>query len=102
MTTLDIGRLHIDNPNIKNKTLDEIKLFLTQVLESDMVSSMTIKKNTKWDKVDKELRNLSIVDTESAKELGNSLNILSKEAQTAECIDHKTARDEYLTQKYSL
>ena len=62
MTTLDIGRLHINNPNIKNKTLDEIKVFLTQVLESDLVSNMSTKRKTRWDRVDNELRNLEVVN----------------------------------------
>jgi len=98
MTTLDIGTLYINNPHLKNKPLDEIKAFLIQVLESDLVSNMTIKKKSKWDKIDKELRNLKVTKQQSAEELNESLTLLAKETSS---IDFKSARDEYLTQKYN-
>ena len=82
MTTLDIGTLYINNPHLKNKPLDEIKAFLIQVLESDLVSNMTIKKKSKWDKIDKELRNLKVTKQQSAEELNESLTLLAKETSS--------------------
>ncbi len=101
MTTLNIGTLYINNPHLRNKPLDEIKAFLTQVLESDLVSNMTIKRKSKWDKIDEQLRSMKVVKQESADELENSLTILGNEVKKAGYTDHKTARDEYLTQKYN-
>ena len=101
MTTLDIGTLYINNPSLKNRPLDEVKAFLIQVLESDLVSNMTIKRKSKWDKIDEELRALKVTKLESAKELDESLTFLGEEAIKSGSIDHATARDEYLTQKYN-
>lgn len=101
MTTLDIGTLYINNPHLRNKPLDEIKAFLIQILESDLVSNMTLKKKSKWDKIDEELRNLKVINKESADELEKSLSILGNEIKKSGYTDHKTARDEYLTQKYN-
>lgn len=101
MTTLDIGILEVNNPNLQNKTLEEIKAFLTQVLESDLISNMTIKRKSRWDKVDEQLRNLKVVNKESAQELAEALTTLGNEAKNTGYTDHKTARDEYLTQKYN-
>ena len=101
MTTLDIGILHINNPNLRNKPLEEIKDFLVQVLESDLVSNMTIKRKSKWAKIDEELRSLKVIKKESADELEKSLNLLGNEVKETGYTNHKTARDEYLTQKYN-
>ena len=101
MTTLDIGTLYINNPSLKNRPLEEVKAFLIQVLESDLVSNMTIKRKSKWDKIDEELRALKVTKLESAKELDESLTFLGEEARKSGSIDHATARDEYLTQKYN-
>ena len=101
MTTLDIGILHINNPHLRNKPLEEIKDFLVQVLESDLVSNMTIKRKSKWAKIDEELRSLKVIKKESADELEKSLNLLGNEVKETAYTNHKTARDEYLTQKYN-
>ena len=101
MTTLNIGVLQVNNPHLKNKTLEEVKAFLTQVLESDLITNMSMKRKSKWDKIDKELKNLKVTNQESAQELNDSLTILGKEAQKEDYLDYKTARDEYLTQKYN-
>ena len=101
MTTLDIGTLYINNPHLRNKPLDEIKAFLIQVLESDLVSNMAIKRKSKWEKIDEELRSLKVTKSESAQELNESLTLLGQEAKETGYVDYKTVRDEYLTQKYN-
>ena len=85
MTTLNIGVLEVNNPNIKTRTLEEIKYFLTQILESDLISNINIKKRN-WDKVDKELRSLKVINKKSAEELEKSLKILGNEVDRNEVI----------------
>jgi len=102
MTTLNIGTLQINNPYLENMAMNEIRALLTQFLESDLLSNMTIKRKNRWDKIDAELRSLKVTNRESAQELGEALTILAQEAQISGYSDHKMAKDEYLAHKYNL
>ncbi len=102
MTTIDVGTLYVNNPNLKNKPMEEIKAFLVQVLESDLISNMNLKRKSKWDKVDEQLRNLKDVNEVGTEELEESFAILREEAKKSGFSDYNTARDEYLTNKYGV
>lgn len=101
MTTIDVGTLYVDNPKLQNRSTDEIRAFLTQILESDLITNIPFKKKSRWEEVDRELRSLKIVNETSAKELEKSFEILANEAQKSGMSDYKSARDEYLTDKYA-
>jgi len=101
MITLDIGTLYVDNPKLQNRSTQEIKALLTQILESDLISKISLKKESRWEEVDRELRNLSITNEESGEELRKSFEILASEVEQRATMDYKSARDEYLTNKYS-
>ena len=77
----------INQFNLKIKVIDNIKF-----------STLAQKKN-RWDKIDKQLRNLKTVDASAGKELKEALTLLGKGIEIG---DYKTARDEYLTKKYGL
>jgi len=101
MRTLNIGTLQVDNPNLKNRTIDEIKAMLMQFLESDLVTNISPKKKSNWGKIDAELKSLKVVNKEGGDRLDKALTILGEEAKKSGNIEHKTARDEYLTNKYA-
>lgn len=74
--------------NLKIKIIDDVA-----------PPTLTQKKNIRWDKIDKKLRNLKTVDANAGDELKKALTLLAKDIEVG---DYKTARDEYLTQKYGL
>ena len=77
----------INQFNLKVKVIENIKFpTLTQ-------------KKSRWEKIDKKLRNLKTVDVHAGEELKEALTLLGKGVKI---YDYKTARDEYLTQKYGL
>ena len=73
--------------NLEVKVVDTIKF-----------PTLTTKKS-KWNKIDRALRNLKTVDVHAGEELKEALTLLGKDIEIG---DYKTARDEYLTQKYGL
>jgi len=77
----------INQFNLKVKVIDNIKF------------PTLIQKRSSWDKIDKELRNLKTVDAHAGEELKEALTLLGKDVEIG---DYKTARDEYLTQKYGI
>ena len=77
----------INQFNLKVKVIDNIKF-----------PTLTPKKS-RWEKIDKKLRNLKTVDSHAGEELKEALTLLGKDVKIG---DYKTARDEYLTQKYGL
>jgi len=82
---LDMARNQFD---LKVKIIDNIKFPI-----------FSQNKKSRWEKIDKELRNLKTVDTNAGKEIKEALTLLAKDIKID---DYKTARDEYLTQKYGL
>jgi hypothetical protein len=102
MAVVNLGTLHIDNPQLANKSLHEIKAFVIRVLESDLVSSMSPSKEDDhhWDTIDAALHNLKVTKPEVADDLERSLDFLGREARKSGSTDYKTARDEYLAQRY--
>ena len=78
----------INQFNLKIKIIDDIKF-----------PTIAQKKKSRWDKIDKKLRNLKTVDVNAGDELREALTLLG---QGVEVGDYKTARDEYLTKKYGL
>jgi len=101
MATIDIGKLNVNNPKLQNTSLQEIRAFLTQILESDLISTLPIKKKNRWEEVDRELRNPIMVNELSGEELSKSFDILAQEAQKKGLSDYKSVRDEYLTNKFA-
>ncbi len=77
----------INQFNLKVKVIDNIKL-----------PTLNPKKS-RWEQIDKKLRNLKTVDARAGEELKEALTLLGKGVDVG---DYKTARDEYLTQKYGL
>jgi len=77
----------INQFNLKVKVIDNIKF------------PTLIQKRSRWDKIDKKLRNLKTVDAQAGEELKEALTLLGKGVEIG---DYKTARDEYLTQKYGV
>ncbi len=89
MAVVDLGTLHIDNPQLANRSLQEIRAFVIGVLESDLVSSMTPsrEKDHRWEAIDASLRNLKVTNAEAAEELERSLEFLgAKRKKQAEPI----------------
>ena len=56
-------------------------------------------KQSRWDKIDSELRNLKTVDINAGEELKEALTLIGKGVKLGE---YKSARDEYLNDKYEL
>ena len=77
----------INQFNLKVKVIDNIKFPKKK------------KKKSRWEKIDKKLRNLKTVDSHAGEELKEAFTLLGKDVKIG---DYKTARDEYLTQKYGL
>ena len=77
----------INQFNLKVKIIDNIKF------------PTLPQKRSRWEQIDKKLRNLKTVDARAGEELKEALTLLGK---GVEIDDYKTARDEYLTQKYGL
>ena len=74
--------------NLKIKIIDDVA-----------PPTLTQQKSIRWDKIDKKLKNLKTVDANAGDELKKALTLLGKDIETG---DYKTARDEYLTQKYGI
>jgi len=70
-----------------------------RIIDDIASPALAQKKKTSWDQIDKKLRNLKTVDTNAGDELDKALTLLGKDVKVG---DYKTARDEYLTQKYKL
>lgn len=78
----------INQFNLKIEVIDDIKL-----------PNISKDRKKRWDRVDKELRNLKTIDANAGDELREALELLGKSVEVG---DYKNARDEYLTKKYAL
>ncbi len=78
----------INQFNLKIKIIDDIAS-----------PSLAQKKKSRWDTIDKKLKNLKTVDANAGDEIRDALTLLGKDVEVG---DYKIARDEYLTKKYVL
>ncbi len=99
MTTLDIGTLIVHNPNVKNKSMEEIKAFLTKALENDFI---TIRKKGKFEDIEKKLRNLKITNPNGGKKLEEAFSSLNTKLESFQDIDIEKSKEEYLNKKYAI
>jgi hypothetical protein len=99
MTTLDIGTLVIHNPNVQNKSMEEIKAFLTKALENDF---MTKRKKGKFSDVEQKLKNLKVTNPNGGKNLEEAFNSLNKKLKAFQDIDIEKSKEEYLNKKYAI
>lgn len=89
--------------------LEQILNFLQQIPKNkreifqhtkiDISPTLVQSKTDKWKRIDAELRNLKTVDVNAGEELKSALALIGKGVEVG---DYKTARDEYLTNKYGL
>jgi len=102
---INLENININNPYLKNKSIDEIKNFITNFLNSDLInnfiSSTDNKENNKWEDIDNYLKSLKNIETKSSKRLKRSFKILREEALKNGITDYKKAREEYLNKKYN-
>ncbi len=75
------------------------KLEIFQGKKLNISAPLLQNKQSKWDKIDSELRNLKTIDINAGEELKEALTLIGKDVQLGE---YKTARDEYLNNKYGL
>lgn len=99
MTTLDIGTLVIHNPNIQNKSMEEIRTFLTKALENDF---MTKRKKGKFDDVEQKLRSLKVTNQKGGKNLEDAFSSLNKKLESFQDLDIEKSKEEYLNKKYAI
>ncbi len=99
MTTLDIGTLIINNPNVKNKSIEEIKAFLTRTLEKDFLGT---RQKGKFQDVEEKLKNLKITNPNGGKKLEEAFSSLNKKLESFKHIDIEKSKEEYLNKKYTI
>lgn len=99
MTTLDIGILVVHNPNIKNKSMEEIRAFLTKALENDFIPKRT---KGKFEDVDQKLRSLKVTNLNGGKNLEEAFSSLNKKLESFQDLDIEKSKEEYLNKKYSI
>jgi hypothetical protein len=98
MHTLNIQLEGNDIQKFLNMAREQFDLKI-KVLDTIGASLFLKEKKSRWNKVDRELRNLKTIDVHAGEELEEALTLLGKDVEIG---DYKTARDEYLTQKYGL
>ena len=99
MTTLNIGTLIIKNPNIKNKSMDEIRAFLTKALENDFISK---RKKDKFEDIESKLKNLKVTNPNGGKKLEEAFSSLNQKLANYKELDIEKSKEEYLSKKYSI
>lgn len=99
MTTLDIGTLVIHNPNVKNRSMEEIRAFLIKALENDF---MTQRKKGKFSDVEQKLKSLKVTNQKGGKNLEEAFSSLNKKLQAYQDIDIDKSKEEYLNKKYGI
>lgn len=99
MTTLDIGTLVIHNPNVQNKSIEDIRAFLTKALENDFMSK---RKKDDFTDVEQKLKSLKVTNQTSGKNLKEAFDSLNKKLKAFQNIDIDKSKKEYLNKKYAL
>jgi hypothetical protein len=97
MTTIDIGAIKLNNPEIEKKPLHEIKELATQLLNNFVTKRVHNKKS--WTEIEQKLKSLKVVNEEAGDKVYKALTFLSEGVQVG---DTKKARDEYLNNKYGV
>ncbi len=75
------------------------KLEIFQGKKLNISDTLLKNRQSRWDKIDSELRNLKTVDINAGEELKDALTLVGKGVKLEE---YKSARDEYLNGKYGL
>ena len=75
------------------------KLEIFQGKKLNISSTLLKNRESRWDKIDTELRNLNTIDINAGEELKEALTLVGKGVKLGE---YKSARDEYLNGKYEL
>lgn len=99
MTTLDIGTLVIHNPDVQNKSMEEIRAFLTKALENDF---MTKREKGKFADVEQKLKSLKVTNPNGGKNLEEAFSSLNKKLKAFQDIDINKSKEEYLNKKYAI
>ena len=75
------------------------KLEIFQGKKLNISATLLKNRQSRWDRIDSELRNLKTVDINAGEELKEALTLIGEGVKLGE---YKSARDEYLNGKYEL
>jgi len=98
MQTLNIQLQGNDIQKFLDMAREEFNLTV-KIIDNIKFPKFSQNKKSRWDEIDNKLRNLKSVDVNAGEELREALTLLGKGVEMG---DYKTARDEYLTNKYGL